>query len=418
MVTNHILVVSRGGRLARAVRTAAGPGCRVVGWEHTADLESPLVGQGPFDVLVAGPAFDSAAGLERLARLRLSHPELAVVLVLPPEPRAALRDLVRAGAVDLVLDPSDPRAMSLALDRALRQNRAHGRADGPDGPLEAAAQSRRTALAEVFTVASSSGGCGKTFYSTNLTHYLADTTGQRVCLVDLDLQFGEVVTALRLKARHTISDVVALDNEDGALDLSDTIDQYLVAHPNGYWVLPAPRDPAEADDIGAVDVIRIMAALRRRFDFVIVDTPAALNEPVLAALDQSTRVLCMVTFDLPSVRNTVVMLRTLEKLKIPPDRVSVILNKVERDVGMDIEEVNKVFDHLVHSMLPYDKEVSRSINEGRPVIEMAPRSEVSRRMVAGMSAYHRAAAPAPVAPGAPTPARPRRHLFRRLALGA
>ena len=84
----------------------------------------------------------------------------------------------------------------------------------------------RPQFAEVFTVASSSGGCGKTFYATNLACYLAAQTGQRVCLVDLDLQFGEVSTALHLRPRFTISDLLSREPVDEE-DLDEHVEEYL-----------------------------------------------------------------------------------------------------------------------------------------------------------------------------------------------
>ena len=176
----------------------------------------------------------------------------------------------------------------------------------------------RPQFAEVFTVASSSGGCGKTFYATNLACYLAAQTGQRVCLVDLDLQFGEVSTALHLRPRFTISDLLSREPVDDD-DLDEHVEEYLEEHELGFSVLAAPFSPADADMIAPKDVYKVMGSLRRHFDYIVVDTPAQLSEIVLAAFDHSTRCLCMVTLDLPSIRNMRVFLTTLEKLRISSD---------------------------------------------------------------------------------------------------
>jgi MinD-like ATPase involved in chromosome partitioning or flagellar assembly len=92
----------------------------------------------------------------------------------------------------------------------------------------------------------------------------------------------------------------------------------------------------------------------------------------------------MATLDLPSVRNMAVFLNTLEKLKIPADNVRLILNKEESDVGISVAQVTKMFSQGFSSVLPYAKDVSKSINVGMPVLGFAPRSEVSRRMTEGM----------------------------------
>ncbi|HET7719562.1 MAG TPA: hypothetical protein VFK43_06305, partial [Acidimicrobiales bacterium] len=140
-----------------------------------------------------------------------------------------------------------------------------------------------------------------------------------------------------------------------------------------------------ADRIHPVDVQRVIEAARKKFDYVIVDTPAALTEIVLAAFDLSNQLYVMATLDLPSVRHMGVFLNTLEKLKISSDNVKLILNKAERDVGLDVDQVTRLFPQGFTSVLPYAKEVTKSVNVGTPVLAFAPQADVSRRMAAGMS---------------------------------
>ena len=147
-------------------------------------------------------------------------------------------------------------------------------------------------------------------------------------------------------------------------DLDEHVEEYLEEHELGFSVLAAPFSPADADMIAPKDVYKVMGALRRHFDYIVVDTPAQLSEIVLAAFDHSTRVLCMVTLDLPSIRNMRVFLTTLEKLKINSDTISVVLNKVEDDIGIDIGDVQEVLDNKIVSVLPYSREVMKSINKG------------------------------------------------------
>jgi MinD-like ATPase involved in chromosome partitioning or flagellar assembly len=78
-----------------------------------------------------------------------------------------------------------------------------------------------------------------------------------------------------------------------------------------------------------------------------------------------------------------VFLSTMDRLKIPADNVRLILNKAERDVGIDVEQVTKLFPQGFSAVLPYAKEVSKSINLGQPVVAASPTSEISRRIVEG-----------------------------------
>ena len=388
MITRRILVISRSPALGRAIHASLGPGYEVVTSTSVSDVVDEVREQGPFDVLVAGPVFDSHAGMARLATLRAAAAVPTVVLALGPKPRANLSDIVRTGAVELVEYPTSKRQLAAALKRAFDiADASEPAAAAPTLPVVAhGVVVERPTFAEVFTVASSSGGCGKTFYATNLACYLAAQTGQRVCLVDLDLQFGEVSTALHLRPRFTISDLLSREPVDDD-DLDEHVEEYLEEHELGFSVLAAPFSPADADMIAPKDVYKVMGALRRHFDYIVVDTPAQLSEIVLAAFDHSTRVLCMVTLDLPSIRNMRVFLTTLEKLRINSETIGVVLNKVEEDIGIDISDVQEVLDNKIVSILPYSREVMKSINKGKPALVSAANSDIGKKLAGGMHQF-------------------------------
>ena len=174
MINRRILVISRSPALSRAIQASLGPGYQVITSSNVIDVEEEVREQGPFDILVAGPVFDSHAGMARLADLRATAAVPAVVLALGPKPKANLGDIVRTGAVELVEYPtsSGSSRMRSSVPSISPTRRS------PD-PARRCPSSRegvvveRSHFAEVFTVASSSGGCGKTFYATNLACYLA-----------------------------------------------------------------------------------------------------------------------------------------------------------------------------------------------------------------------------------------------------
>lgn len=376
MDTTRILVADRSDALGNAVQHAAGAlrqPIEVISCNRVAELPDAMAASGPFHILVAGSSMMSRTGLARITALHDSNPSLTVLLVASGQVEVHLADVVRAGAIDLLSSPVRPALLVEALERAIERRRAlvpQAGASGipaPDGAT--------------FTVASATGGCGKTFYATNLAYFLAQHTRRRVCIADFDLQFGEVSTALRLRPKYTSFDLVErLDDEE----LGEHIEEYMVPHETGVSVLAAPKEPTEADRFTPDHVTRILDTLRRRFDYVIVDTPAQLSEIVLAAFDRSDTLFALATLDLPSIRNMGVFLTTLQRLKIPQDNIKLILNKEESNVGIDVDQVEKLFSQGFSSVLPYSREVSRSINLGMPVLAASPGVEVSRRLAAGM----------------------------------
>ena len=400
-MTARILVVDRSPSLETSVRNAVAgvqPGAEVVGCTRFADVADVVTELGPFDTVVAGPALMTRAGLNRLAALHDDDPGLGVILLSAGTPEVHLRDIVQVGAIDLLTAPPRSAELADALHRALTRRRAVGSAGGPVRHRHGA----------TFTVSSATGGCGKTFYATNLAYYLARHTGRRVCIADFDLQFGEVTSALRLRPRFTSFDLIERPTDE---DLAANIEEYLVAHETGTWVLPAPKDPSEADRFQPSDVIRIIDALRTQFDYVIVDTPAQLSEVVLAAFDRSDVLFTLATLDLPSVRNMGVFLTTLQRLKIPSENIRLILNKAESNVGIEVDQVVRLFPQGFSSILPYAKEVSRSINLGLPVLASTPSSEISRKLAEGMAPFLPEGA---MAPAIVEPRRTRQSVVKRM----
>jgi pilus assembly protein CpaE len=392
-VKPKILVLERAEELAEEIRAAAAriePDVDVVACSRLGAVTDVLHQEGPFTVLFAGPSLASRSGLRRLAAIHEEIPATSILLGFAERPDASLREIVQAGADDILRLPFDEDELSIALERAfdIGGRRLAGAAARPEiGTAPVPVHAAASAPARVFTVSSATGGCGKTFMATNMALFLARHTGKRVVLVDLDLQFGEVSTALRLRPNYTIYDALHRDETSTDFDFGDHLDEFLVQHEGGFSVLAAPKDPAEADRIGPADVTRILDVLRNHCDYLIVDTPAALTEVVLAAFDVSEHLFALATVDLPSVRNLGVFLQTLEKLRIPSDNISLILNKAERDVGLDIGQITRLFSQGFKAILPYAREVSRSINIGMPVLAADPTAEVSRKLAACLVEY-------------------------------
>lgn len=390
METPKILVLDRNEELAERVRAITAEmnpppeivSCTKVGSASHVNHEH----EGPFTVLIAGPSLATKTGLRRLALLHKEWPSTSIIMSFQDRPEAPLREIIQVGADDVLELPTDDTSIRGAIRRAMEIGERRTLAAPVISYVTAGSSLAPRTPAKVFTVSSATGGCGKTFYATNMALLLSQQTGARVALVDLDLQFGEVTTALRLHPNFTIFDVLRAD-EEADVDLASHIEEYVVSFENRFDVLAAPKDPSQADRITPVEVTRVIEAMRARYDYVVVDTPTALAETVLAAFDLSERLFVMCTLDLPSVRNLGMFLQTLQKLRISSDAVSLVLNKVEKDLGISVDQITKLFPQGFRSTLPYAKEVSRSINVGQPVLMSFPDTEVSKNLVAGMQEF-------------------------------
>jgi pilus assembly protein CpaE len=372
----RVLVVDRTAELAARIRhQVVGPGAIVKACPDPARAEA-LLAAGPWDVVVGGPSLMHRGGLRRLGSLHQRHPWVSVVLALRDRPRADLAEIVQAGADDLVPLHADDSELRRTLARAARITR---------GRLGTAANGAGSASnrGRVVLVASASGGCGKTFLATNAAEFLARTTNLPVVLLDLDLQFGEVSTALRLRPDVTITDALAAEAEGH--DLDAILDDYLLPHPDGFKVLAAPRLPAEADSVTPGDVARILDVLRARRAWVVIDTHEGLSDLVVAALEATDHVFAVATPDRPSLVSLGRYLTALERQGMAAGNISVVLNKAETGCGLEAVDMGAQLGRRFQAMVPYSRDVSRSINVGVPLIVGDPKSPVSTLLTTALS---------------------------------
>jgi Flp pilus assembly CpaE family ATPase len=236
--------------------------------------------------------------------------------------------------------------------------------------------------ARIVTIASATGGCGKTFFATSAATVLA-RMGWKVLLVDLDLQFGEVAAALQIHHPYSIYDGLYKTNGQRleAEAFAEHMPELICHHALGFDVLTAPRDPALADYVGARDAGVVLDSVVEHYDVVIVDTPPSLNDVVIAALDRSDLIEVLATPDVPSLRNLTTFTDILRRLGLEDDRLRLILNKVDSDVGVTVEQANEAFDGRFKTLLPSDRAVSRAVNLGTTTPAHEPRSKVSRAIL-------------------------------------
>jgi pilus assembly protein CpaE len=195
-----------------------------------------------------------------------------------------------------------------------------------------------------------------------------------VVLVDADLQFGDIAIMLKLAPQHTIYDAVgAIDRLDGQL-LHNLLSRH---EPSGLYVLPAPLEPAFADQITSAQTLRILRLLKEQAAFVVVDTPAYFNDVVLGLIEESDDVLLVAGMDIPNIKNVKIGLQTLRLLNIPLAKVKLVLNRANSKVKLDVGEVERTLQMKADALIPSEVAVPQSVNKGAVVVLDSPRSGVA-----------------------------------------
>jgi pilus assembly protein CpaE len=313
-------------------------------------------------LVVVGSDVDLAQALELTERQRVERPGLGVVLLRRRLDVGLLGQALRSGVREVV-NPDDLAAVSDACRRSLQVSEQLGSGAGTSDRAEA----------RVTVVFSAKGGCGKTTVATNLAVALTDAGRSRVCLVDLDLAFGDVAITLQLMPARTIVDAVAMA---GHLD-EQGVASLVTHHSPGLDTICAPLEPGEAERIPVSVVAELLRVLKGMYDHVVIDTPPAFTEHVLAAFDTADRYVLLATLDIPALKNLRVTLDMLDLLGYPRESWLVVLNRSDSKVGLSISDVEHTLRTGIAALIPSSRAVPASINKGVPIQIDEPNHQVS-----------------------------------------
>jgi len=320
-------------------------------------------------VVVLGPGLPTPAALELASGLDLAHPEVCVVLVAKPTARL-FEQALRSGVREIITSGDGDEAVREILERAgataARRQRVVGSPTRPGAPR-----------GRVITVMSPKGGAGKTTVASNLAVRLGVAAPERVALIDLDLQFGDAGSALGLGPPATVADAARAKER---LD-STTLKVFLEPRAGGLYLLAGPHLPAEADEIDAAAVGRMIDILASQFEYVVVDTASGLDEYGLAAADLSDDLVLVCATDVPSVRGMRKALDAFDLLSMTRQRRHLVLNRADARVGLSPKDVEATLGVTFDVAIPSSRSVPISTNQGSPIVESEPRSLVAKSLM-------------------------------------
>ncbi len=233
-----------------------------------------------------------------------------------------------------------------------------------------------TTKCKVITTFSNKGGIGKTAIATNLAVELANMTKERVALVDLNMQMGDVTTFLDLNPSFDTSYVINnLERIDEGFLLS-TLEKY---GNSSLYVLADPPDLEQAEVITSDNITTLINVLRNVFSYIIIDTTASFDGKTITALDNSDLVLLISIINLPSVRNCQRCFDLFKRLGYTKDKIKIIINRYMENDEIKVEDVEDVLGHPVYFKIPNNYfTIINAINKGLPVCEINPHSNIAK----------------------------------------
>ena len=269
-----------------------------------------------------------------------------------------LLNLMRAGVSEVIGLPLKPTELSEAVER-IRSRHYISSAYRPRG--------------KIISFMSCKGGAGATFLATNLGYTLAAECNQKVLYIDLHMQYGDASFYLTDTVTHTtLADIIKQSGLDSAV-----IATAAMQITDNYYLLQAPDSPEKANGIQPQHIDNLLTIAIQCYDFVIIDLPHALDALTMKVLDRSERICPIMQPMVPYVRAMANQLRVFNMLGYEPHKISVVLNRTDRNVTLSMNRMEDVIQKKIDRVIPNDfVNAAEAVNMGVPLVKMAPTSTV------------------------------------------
>ena len=349
------IILGADAQTAAHVLTILPAGSHVV--DTAESLFSWLSGHPDEYAILIGPQVAVPEAMALAERMRTSMPTTTVVLLRHEVDTAVLTQAMHAGVREVVA-ANDLTQVSGAIQRA------HALASALRGSQSATSHEG----GKVITIFSPKGGVGKTTMSVNLGIALMRGGENKVCVVDLDLAFGDIAITLQLFPTHSIEH--AIGGEHSA-DQS-FVQELMTPHESGLMVLAAPSQPDARERVSGALVARLLQTLREHYDYIVLDTAPAFDEQTLTALDETDECIIVATLDVPTLKNVKVALETLDVLGVAEGRRHLLLNRADDQVGIGADKVEGILGMDVTVQVATSLDIAKATNAGRPLMLSSP----------------------------------------------
>ncbi|WP_102110149.1 AAA family ATPase [Oceaniglobus roseus] len=229
-----------------------------------------------------------------------------------------------------------------------------------------------------------SGGVGASTFAVNLAWELATMSKEdapRVCLLDLDLQYGSVATYLDLSRREAVFEM--LTNTE-TMD-SESFMHALLTFNDKLHVLTAPADMLPLDLITPTDVERIIEQARSHFDYVVIDMPSTVVHWSEAVLNAAHIYFLLLEMDMRSAQNALRLIRALKAEDLPVEKLRYILNRAPKFTDLSgksrVKRLAENLDITIEVQLPDGgNQVVQACDHGLPLAEIAKKNPLRREI--------------------------------------
>lgn len=310
---------------------------------------------------------DSAASIKRFQKLA-SAVETPLIAASYEPPLALVRSLIRAGAHDVVPLPLNFEDVETSL-RPLIEQLNHRRS-------EAAIATN----GKLVSFIKGDGGVGATAIMSQLAIRFAEreaARGRETCLIDLDVQFGDVAFQLGLQPKLSLVELLdAGARLDGDLVRATTTD-----HASGLKVIASPPEMMPLEGMQSDHVLRIVDQATHEFSTVFVDLPSNWTNWSLSLVARSDLIILVTELTVTGLNRARRQLSLLESQDLGNLDVRVVVNRFEKGLARTISlaDASQALGREVGYTVANDYQLMcAAIDRGVPISEIKRKTAVAK----------------------------------------
>ncbi len=311
--------------------------------------------------------------------------KIKVLLIANQVSPSVLYQMQKLGADDFVPYPLPEGALHDAIERLRKPTMVMPEGYDPEtGAFTGVTRPKGDRNGVILPVHGMAGGVGASTFAANLAWELCtipDTEGVRVCVIDLDLQFGAIATYLDLPRKEAVLEILT---DTGALD-SDSLIKSMLTFNEKLHVFTAPSDMLPLEMVTAEDIGKILDTAQVNFDFVIVDMPSTVVAWTEAVLQRAHVYFALLELDLRSAQNILRFVRALKAEALPHDKVRYVLNRAPKFTDLSakarVKRMAESLDIDIEVQLPDGGEqVTQANDHGLPIAENAAKNPLRKEL--------------------------------------
>jgi pilus assembly protein CpaE len=282
-------------------------------------------------------------------------------------PLALVRSLIRAGAHDVIPLPLTVEELETSL-APIRDELAKRQADAA------------TSHAKLVSIIKSVGGVGATALLGQLAIRFAEREAKRgraACLIDLDVQFGDVAFQLGLQPKLSLADLLEAGSRlDGSLLRATT-----TQHASGLNVIAAPRDMMPLEGIPSEHILQIVDFATREFGTVFVDLPSNWTNWSLSLVARSDLILLITELTVTGINRARRQLDLLDSQDLGNLDIRVVVNRYDKAMAKTVrpadvrEALGKDIAYTICNDFPL---MRMAIDRGVPIDELKRKTPLSK----------------------------------------